>query len=95
MRGVWRGRRLNISRGPVSKGHAGLAEEFGFCPEDNEEPWKQKTYLATVGRLKWGGRGGSGHAWTQTSCKVILEDRRGKRIWSSKVMEFRWTEWVG
>lgn len=29
-------------QGLVSKGYAGPAEEFGLCPEDNEESWKRK-----------------------------------------------------
>lgn len=39
-------------RGPDSKGHAGPVEEFGLCPEDNEDPWKRKT---TAEGMEWGG----------------------------------------
>lgn len=40
-------------QGLVSKGYAGPAEEFGLCPEENEESWKRKTHLAAVGRMEW------------------------------------------
>lgn len=35
-----RERKWDICRSPVSKGHPGLAEEFGLRPKDSVEPWK-------------------------------------------------------